>query len=468
MNRLHTRGRLHLHAKRLDTTGDCGVSSSPRTRGFTLIELMVALGLAAIISMSIMSISSQARVTYEETVNKVEVYNRFRYALRSLEEDLKGWVPTSELEFYQDGRGRGGSLNDHWDPGEEAPDRSDEWGKGVLDGGAIGDFDEFAFIQQGSYISNEPEKTSFDQADEYVHDAYRLYFQTITYVDKAMRLANVEYFLADPRRLDGDDDKIHDPPTRITDRLHARDLTLTKVVRYYNITPDIILKQATTPVERRVIDLATNVTDFRVEYTSEPRLLNIGGKASLRYYTPKEEYEDSPELAVRPVFDRRANSYRKHFGYGSMKLDAGFPKASAYSGARGDRNVGFNQGQHKSTMFGFQGDRSIQFAQLVPGDKMFVFTESNRAGRTPGSGGSVSQLARFPSGDYTVKANFGGLLEFNEIIDSTDWNNQNQTGILYKAAFLPAAVRITLRIVDDDGRNPKTLQRVVSIRRRSR
>ena len=53
-------------------------------------------------------------------------------------------------------------------------------------------------------------------------------------------------------------------------------------------------------------------------------------------------------------------------------------------------------------------------------------------------------------------------------IDSTNWNGQTQSGLLYKAAYLPAAVRITMRIVDDKGENPKTLQKVIWIRRRNR
>ena len=61
-----------------------------------------------------------------------------------------------------------------------------------------------------------------------------------------------------------------------------------------------------------------------------------------------------------------------------------------------------------------------------------------------------------------------GLLEFQEDIDSTEWGGQSQSGILYKAPFLPSALRITIRVVDDRGENPRTLQRIVWVRRRSR
>ena len=134
--------------------------------GFTLIELMVALGLAAIISISIMMISSQARLAYEETVKKVDVYNRFRYAMQSIESDIRNWVPIGELEFYQDGSGRG-ELNSHWDPGEEVQDTKDDLGTGVRDGGGVvGEFDEFAYIMQRQYRSQER-----GQAEFKIHDA---------------------------------------------------------------------------------------------------------------------------------------------------------------------------------------------------------------------------------------------------------------------------------------------------------
>ncbi len=446
----------------IDPAGRCGLA------GFTLIELMVALGLAAIISISIMMISSQVRLAYEETVKKVDVYNRFRYAMQSIESDIANWVPTSELEFYQDGRGRGGKLNSHWDPGEEVQDTRDDLGTGVRDGGEVGEFDEFAYIAQKQYRSRER-----GQADFKLHDAYQIYFQTITYVEGAMRLANVEYFLADPN-LDYGPDGTPDPPVQMDDPDRVADLTLIKVIRYYAVSPDIVVKLNETPIERKVVEVATNVTDFRLEYTVEPRLLGRAARGDeVNFVTPAQDYENPMEKAARPVRDRRNGTYRKSFGYGSVKLNAGYPKATAFPGARGDRNVGFSRGEHKPVRFGFQGNRDIQFAQLIPGDQVFAFSEGDRAARAAGQGaggaGSAARsLARFPSGDYTLKANLSGLLEFEEDVDSTEWAGQSQSGLLYKAPFLPAAIRLTMRVVDDGGENPRTLQRVVWLRRRSR
>ena len=165
-----------------------------RQTGFTLVELMVALALAAMISVSIMFISSQARLAYEATVKKIDVYNRFRFVLHSIDKDIKNWIPSSDLEFYTDGRGSGSRRNNHWDPGEEVPDRKDEFGPGVADGGMVGEYDEYAHIIERHYFSED----GGTRGEEKRHDAYQLYFRTLTHVDGAIRVANVEFMRRPP------------------------------------------------------------------------------------------------------------------------------------------------------------------------------------------------------------------------------------------------------------------------------
>jgi prepilin-type N-terminal cleavage/methylation domain-containing protein len=449
-----------------------GSRRSAAALGFTLVELMVALALAAMISVSIMFISSQARQAYEETAKIVDLYNRFRYVFRQIEEDFRHWLSTSDLEFFMDGRGKGGQLNGHWDPGEEVPDRRDQMGPAVVDGGTVEGsttdrYDEYAYVIQRQYLSREPM-----QADKKVHDAYQAYFHSRVYVDGAIRQANVEYMLLDPSKVDerAGTMTIPPPPTDVEPSNVAR-LSLFKVVRYFDVTPTLINRLMETPITRKVIEVCSNVTDFRLEYLLEGD--DVRGKAEPRFYTPEEEYKAPPEIAVRPQMLQHLGplgGYKKTFGYGSMKLNVNFPRAIAEPGIRGDDGlVGITNPQ--PLRFGFKGDPSISFAQLVPGDRIFIFTASARGAAPVGaaaqSAGNATMLTRFPTGDYTVKTRIEGLLEFNEDIDTTEWMGRTQSNIYYKAPFLPSAVRITLRIVDDQGMNPKTLQRVVWIRRRS-
>lgn len=444
-----------------------------RRAGFTLVELMVALALAAIISVSIMFISSQARLAYDETVKKVDVYNRFRYALHTIEKDLRNWVPTSELEFYTDGRGKGARTNSHWGPGEEVPDRRDELGPGIVDGGVLGEYDEYAQIIQRQYLSREPY-----QGEDKLHDAFQLYFRTFTYIDGESRLANVEYMLVDPNKAQGA--SLPPPPEKV-EPAEVSNLALYKVIRYFQIDYNVVLRPNDIPVKRKVIEVCSNITDFKVEYLVDKERrarLNAAPRAetnlSVDFRTPEEDFKNPVELITRPRQDSKlgpTGGYRKMFGYGSVKLNEKIPQGVAYPARRGDDNL-LGGADHRPVRFGFQGSQEVSFTELIPGDKIFIFTQSSRGEQAQaagvGSAGNISKLNQFPSGDYTVKTNLDGLLEFEENIDSTPWNNENQTGIYYKASFLPAAVRVTLRVVDDKGENPKTLQREIWLRRRSR
>jgi hypothetical protein len=265
----------------------------------------------------------------------------------------------------------------------------------------------------------------------------------------------------------------------------VKNLALYKIIRYFQITHQIIQQPNVTPIKRKVIEVCSNVTDFRVEYlidkdrrarlNAAPRA-EAGGPLNVDFRTPEDDFKSPIELAMRPRHDPKlgpTGGYRKLFGYGSVKLNEKIPQAVAYPARRGDDNLVGGGVDHKPVRFGFQGSQEIAFTELIPGDKIFVFTESSRNEQAQGgaaASGVVNalKLKRFPPGDYTVKTNLDGLLEFEENIDSTLWNNQNQTGIFYKASYLPGAVRVTLRVVDDTGQNPKTLQREIWLRRRSR
>ena len=440
-----------------------------RSGGFTLVELLVALMLAAIISVVISFISTNARSSYTTTVAKVEVYNQFRLAFKDLQTDLAQWIPTQELEFYIDGRG-GRPQDFHWQPGEGVPDRTDDQGTGVVDGGVKGDYDEFAFIEEGHYKTANVDKESDDLGNN-VHDAYRLYFRTMTYVDGALREANVEYMLVDASQPPGPDG-LPPSPKVVTTNGKLRDLTLLKVVRYYIIDAETITQLVDYPIKRRIRELATNITDFRVEYMVHNA---FNSKARSVFRTPAADYAKFAERATRPVKvdDPGGASYRKVFGYGSMKLEQKYPLAVAFSARWGDDQLRQRRG-HQPVRFGFESDPNIHFAELTPGDRIFVFTDqSSGAGRKAGSGGggggpNVAQDLKMKPGDYTVKANLEGLLEFFEDVDSSKWGDKDQRPIYYKAAFIPSALRVTLRMVDDKGESPKTMQQVIWLRRKAR
>lgn len=448
--------------------------SAESLRGFTLIELMVALMLGAIISVMISSISSNARRAYTETTRKVEVYNSFRLVFETVKKDFSGWIPSQELEFYVDGKG-GRPRDFHWQPGEQVADQSDELGPGAVDGGVPGEYDEYGYIEQRQYRSQEwSQVESADPVKYRFHDAYTVYFKTLTFVDGAVREANVEYALVDTSRPESEWTGGVPPAPTVVERDNVKDLSLYKTVRYYVIDADTITATNQYPIRRRVLEVATNVTDFRVEYLPH----NPFSRKKSRYVTPEEEFNSPIEPVTKP---RRVKGvrggkggFRKIFGYGSVKLDEkNHPLATGFYASFGDNQLR-SRPDHQPVRFGFLHDPMISFAELTPGDRIFIFTDNSAGGGAQGAavaaagGVNISEQLHFPPGDYTVKGNIDGMLEFVEDIDSSAWGERNQRPLNYKAAFLPSSVRVTVRMVDDKGRNPKTMQQVIYLRRKSR
>jgi prepilin-type N-terminal cleavage/methylation domain-containing protein len=453
--------------------GSRGRLPSGGAAGFTLVELMVALALAAMIAVAVMVISNQAQDVYKATTRKVEVYNKFRFALLATERDFGQWIPTGNLEFFADGRGANARRNENWDPGEEFPDTKDDRGPYVVDGGTPREFDEFAYIIERHYWSVEPDPTEPTRKIRKLHDAYQAYFRTMTFIDGRTREANVEYMLLDPNRTDQYKNPL--PPVEVASA-KLRDLTLYKIVRYHDFSYREIEKpSANFPVVRKYVEVCTNLTDFRLEYTADNR---FDAKVVSGFRTPAEDFEKPTEAAVRP---RKTNDpevgaiYKKIFGYGSMKIQAdrganqgavNFPLATAYKAVFGDRQL---RNDHHPVRFGFAQNPDIKFAELTPGDRIYIFTETSRGQQNSNIGvaGNVSKLQTF-DGTYTVKTNLSGRLELREDIDSVNWRGDRQ-GVRYKAAFLPEAIRLTLRVLDDDrGDEPKTLTRVVWVRQKAR
>lgn len=436
----------------------------PLDAGFTLVELMVALALAALLTMTIMVVSNSAREIQVQTVRKVELSNRFRLALLTLDRDFSQWIATSNMEFFVDGVGAGARRNIHWDEGEEIPDKNDALGPGVVDGGMYNEYDEFASITERHYWAIAPGNDPSDESNRKLHSAFQAYFRTITYIDGRVREANVEYMLVDPNNLDA---RGNPRPPKFVVGEKLADLRLIKVVRYHNIDSQAIEQRSRTfDIHRRVVEVASNVTDFEIEYTVENPFTT---KVGIDFRTPREEYRDPIEREVRPEMipsgDAEHPLYRKVFGYGSAKIDKSYAKAIAFKALQGDRQL---QQDHRPVRVGWQQNSDIQFAELVQGSRIFIFTDSNRgAAAAAGAAGGIARANRFPSDTYTVKANLGGRLEFYQDIDSSSWEG-DQPALNYKAAFLPSALRVTLRVVDDKGANPRTMQRLIWIRRKAR
>jgi hypothetical protein len=419
---------------------------------------MVALALSAILSMTIMIISNTAREIYQGTTKKVQTSNRFRLALLTLDRDFSQMIDTMNLEFFSDGRGSGARKNKVWDEGEELPDKKDAYGKGVVDGGVYDEYDEYGSVTERYYMGLRPGLDPNNDDNWKRHSAFQAYFRTLTYIDGEVREANVEYKLVDPN-------KDNAPPDRVQG-VELADLMLIKVVRYHDIAPAQLYTNKNFPITRRQVEVCSNVTDFKIEYTVENRFNTRVGAA---FMIPSQEFDQPAERDIRPkrVRGGALPVFRKTFGYGSGKIDVSPTKATAFQARQGDRQP---SGDHRGVRVGSRQGGGTQFAELVSGSSIFVFREGDRGGASKASETGSTNAADIVSWDaniYTVKSNVGGQLEFYQDIDSTMWGG-DAPGLLYKAAFLPSSFRITVRVVDDKALTPKTLQRVIWVRRKAR
>ncbi len=386
--------------------------------GFTLLELLVALTLAAIISLIIAQVGNDAQMMYDTTISTVETYQKFRYALDDVNENLSKMVPTASLEFYNDrGRTRG-----YWDEGEEIPNSSGP----NMDGGTSDEYDEAATVFERKYILSDPRP---DEPEFHSNDS--IYFKAPVEINGVTRMANVEYFLADPRRLernDENDGKI--PADEELTYADSRRLVLLKAVRYIDIDEKNV-RTSTVIIRKVITELCSNVTDFKVEYFYDNPFDRYPGG----YMSPS--VEQTREL-VDTEFDIRnvRGTYVRPFLYGGFKSRQ---RTTARAGIRE-----LESGSFKPVLFNYVRSK-LKFSQLKPGDKMFVWADG---------------ATQFPTGEYSLLYNSLGRLIFSEPIKSSTWS-QDPGGLRFRAPYVPPSFRISVRVLNEKGEEPRTLTMVV-------
>ncbi len=405
-------------------------AAPPAGGGFTIMELMVALALALIIFLCISRVSSEAQQIFDETTTRVELYQKFRYAMGDLKSQLERWQVTSDLEFFIDAQG---SPNGHWNGGEQIPDKNN------LDGGRPEKYDEAAQIVERTYQWIPEVGAPQD------HDSFSIYFKALTEIEGVLRIANIEYFLADASTGDW---------RRVGAEVEGealRDLSLVKVVRWIDEQSEEEVKRGQKPgdkrrgadltksvrkVRKKTIELCQNVTDLRFEYYCD----NEHDSQPGAFLTPGEEKLGKILKSEHPVTALPNGGLLKEFMYG------GTDRVTHGNAERGERKSDTGAVRWVEFSAG-AATAGINFSELAFGDTIYIWKEQG-------------QLGAFKAGDYTLFRKVTGKLEFQETIDSSLWDG-DQSGLRFKAGYVPSALRITLRVLDDKGRNPRYLQSIV-------
>jgi len=90
---------------------------------------------------------------------------------------------------------------------------------------------------------------------------------------------------------------------------------------------------------------------------------------------------------------------------------------------------------------------NLKFAELGIGDTIYLWPDQ-------------SARQYFDGGEFTVRNIVNGRLTFVEPVETSAWRG-DKTGIRFKAAYLPHALRLTMVISDREGKYTHRLQRIV-------
>lgn len=399
-------------------------ASRPHRRGaFTLIELLVAMALMTILTGSVVFIFTQSQKIFLTVDAKVQVYQYARYAFDLMERDLANVIRSSDMEFYDDIPSLPGGRIGRFDSGEEIPIRRAE--------------DSDAFYNH-SFTIRQPKlyKGITDQVD-YRHDS--IYFKTVTVVGNNTAAALVEYSMVD---VDRERPKLVKKTWRVT----GVDATNPTRLRYQ--INDTRGDQAQPIIQ----DLCL----YTVEARFELLLRNKRKGSTGEYYdcsqmitppTPNPPFEAYKNDALLPGDLATATYY--HMGHNVARTQ---PDMGVLDPSEGGPNGGGL----------FHTEDFFTFPMLTEGDRIYVWGSGSPRDYT---------IEKFCKPDGTAWNPFTDQpstlrLKFKEPIDWPSSGGVPTTSavrVQWDAAYLPPALRATLRIKDGKSFETRSVQRVFKI-----
>lgn len=401
-----------------------------RSRAFTLVELMVALALGAIMMSSMIFIFVTSQKIVADMNAKLVVYNYARTAFDIMEKDLANSTKTHDMEFFGDVQGGPAGIEGHYDlkagDSESIP---------VL---APDGRPHFLFSPGEKYVY----AMTLDQPPEYTglldglkHRADSLYFRTITSINGQTRPVLIEYAL-DYKKRTGNQ-------VRRLPRLVRRYWIVTKVISQAvggatrmelngNAGPNV---RKNEPIED---ELCLYVTDFQVEFYIQDKRNRQPG----RFMSAKEMIQGVRHDAVSAYRNIRMRNFSDVSG--GFKVACFYePRCVNPSGRRDagiyDRNLGV-----------LRTRSNFSFPMCKPGDRLTVYNSS---------------VGSFKTQDLTIKS-------IEEIVTGTSNNvwgvrfveplPQNLTRdpqVDFRVGFLPSMIRMTIKIKDERAKAFRTMVR---------
>lgn len=377
------------------------------SRGFTLVELMIAIALMLVITLQLQIIFNGSRIMFSKAEALVEVFQNARNAIDLMERDLSNAVLTDQMEFFYDSRTRSVGVG-HFNNDEVLPELRNNFFQGT------------PYIH--SFAVKQPREFQPLQAIQggpYRRDAF--YFRTYTTVAAVSKEALVEYSLW----IGTDPDRPRDLPI-----LQRR---ITELERIDSQGRPVIVKHPPT-------DVCYFVQEFKVEPFFRDRSRGSVG----RFFSPQEAVAGGSSVYHAPNMAR----YGSSGDVGLVCVERGDGTLDTATAALRIDNV-VNSPQ-------------VPLQHVGPGSKVYLLTR--------------------PITGQTFQTDFGGYLTIKEIDRTTSPGQtllrfeeevamRTMMGALtaptlgcdFRAAFLPPAVRISMKIKDTKSEEIRTIQRIFRV-----
>ncbi len=399
-----------------------------RGRGFTFIELMVATVLMTILTGSVVFIFIQAQKIFIAVDAKVQVYQYARYAFDQMERDLANVIRTRDMEFFND-RAPPAGIKGRCDPGEELP----IMGTANLDGDPLTGNDIYNY----SFTMRQPSKYAVrdDPSTEYFRDS--IYFKTVTVVDGETQAALIEYALVDTEK---------ERP-----KMQKRLWRVTGVDAANPLQPRYELNGGSNEPEKQDLCL------YAVESRFEIFVKNMRGSRPGEYYTTQQLID--PPIIDRVSGEKPFEKHRNWWGGGTHQMHQCYYDVTHEGTATPD--LGIFQETAPNGPILFRTQRNFGFPMLKEGDRIFLW------------GGDTG----FKAQPYTIKAILRNgnpptaweptfpinelRIQFEEPIEG--YQTGRQMEVRYGAGWVPAAVRVTVRIKDAKSLQHRSVARVFKI-----
>lgn len=397
-------------------------------RGFTLVELMVATVLMTILTGSVVFIFIQAQKIFITVDAKVQVYQYARYAFDQMERDLANVIKTRDMEFFND-RAPPSGVKGRYDQGEEIPIRD----TANLDGDPLTGNDIYNY----SFTLRQPAEYQDAQNPDRTYRRDSVYFKTVTVVEGQTSAALIEFALVDT--------------TRERPKMQKRLWRVTGVDAANPLQPRYEINGGNAMPEKQDLCLFAVESRFAI-FVRNGRRSHAGD-----YYSAEELI--TPPTLNRATGEKPFPQHHNWFG-GQHKMVQTYYDINHDNTGNPDMGVLEEEGGTGGPIL-FRTERAFTFPMLKEGDKMFL------------SGGSTG----FKGGVYTIKAFYKAgnppqpwtpdtpdnqlRIAFEEPVEGVTAGSQMLVN--YAAAWIPSALRVTLKIKDAKSLESRSVQRIFKI-----